>query len=303
MIEHVPVMVEEVCDAVSHAPSLHKIVDATLGLGGYTKAFLTRWPDVSVLGIDKDPLAIQVAKDNLADFHNRVKFHNGDFRNLANILLEENFMEPDAIVFDLGVSNLQISQRERGFSFDIDGPLDMRMGVGGTLTADEIVNSYSKEELANIFRRYGEEKYAARIAWGICKYRHEKGSIKTTGQLVEVIRKTLPAPVQRKMGKNPARRVFQALRIEVNDELRALEDVMAACKKVVKGGTIIVVVSYHSLEDKIIKKQFKEWATAGLGKMLTKKVLKPSEEEISRNKKARSAKLRSFIFSSEGTDA
>jgi len=303
VIEHVPVMVEEVCSAVSRAPSLHKIVDATLGLGGYTKAFLTRWPDVFVLGIDKDPLAIQIAKDKLADFRSRVKFHNGDFRNLANILFEENFMEPDAIVFDLGVSNLQISQGERGFSFDIDGPLDMRMGVGGTLTADEIVNSYSKEELANIFRRYGEEKYAARIAWGICKYRHEKGSIKTTGQLVEVIRKTLPAPVQRKMGKNPARRVFQALRIEVNDELRALEDVMAPCKKVVKEGTIIAVVSYHSLEDKIIKKQFKEWATAGLGKMLTKKVLKPSEEEISRNKKARSAKLRCFIFSSEGTDA
>jgi len=296
MIEHVPVMLDEVLRAVSSAPSLRRIVDATLGLGGYTTAFLKKWPQVSVLGIDRDQEAIEVAKDKLAEFHDRVKFYNGDFKDLAKILLKADFTEPDAIVFDLGVSNLQISKEKRGFSFDLDGPLDMRMDTTGDLTAEEVVNTYSKEALSEIFRKYGEEKHAARIAWGICRYRQEHGFIKTTGQLVNVIRMVLPAPVQRKMGKNPARRVFQALRIEVNNELKALEEALSGCREVAKDGTVVVVVSYHSLEDKIVKKQFKEWDSLGLGSMLAKKVVKPTEEEIARNKKARSAKLRGFIF-------
>jgi 16S rRNA (cytosine1402-N4)-methyltransferase len=296
MIEHIPVMLDEVLKAVTNAPSLRRIVDATLGLGGYTKAFLKQWPHVSVLGIDRDSEAIEIAKDKLAEFLDRVKFYNGDFKDLAEILKKIGFTEPDAIVFDLGVSNLQISKEERGFSFDLDGPLDMRMDTTSDLTAEEVINTYSKEALSEIFRKYGEERHASRIAWGICKYRQEHGLIRTTGELVSVIRMTLPAPVQRKMGKNPARRVFQALRIGVNNELKALEEALSGCREVAKEGTVVVVVSYHSLEDKIVKKQFKEWESLGLGRMLSKKVVKPTEEEITRNKKARSAKLRSFIF-------
>lgn len=301
MIKHIPVLVEEVCDAMAQAPRLDRIVDATLGLGGYSEAFLSRWQNVCVLGIDRDRQALDEAQKRLSVFGSRVLFRQGNFRYLDQILDEEGWQGPDGIVFDLGVSNLQLSVAERGFSFDLDGPLDMRMGNGTngfspSVTAEEIVNTRPVEDLAKIFRNYGEERFSLKIARGIAKHREKSGPITSTQELVSVIRRTIPAPVQRKMGRNPARKVFQALRIAVNDELQALEEAIGNCAKTAKPGMIIAFVSYHSLEDRIVKHSLRDLYSKGLGSFIHRGGVKPSEEEVYANKKARSARLRAFLF-------
>ena len=301
MIEHVPVMVAEICDVLASFDHLERIVDATVGLGGYSEAFLKRWPNLQILGIDRDNQALERARVRLKDFGDRIFFRQGNFRYIDKILKEENWEGPDAIVFDLGVSNLQLSVPERGFSFNHDGPLDMRMGKASngpapSITAEELVNTCSFEELAKIFTEYGEERFSSKIARGIVRHRERNGPITSTQELVSVIRQTIPAPVQRKIGRNPARKVFQALRIAVNDELRALEEGIEGCRRTAKPGMIVVFVSYHSLEDRIVKHSLRQWYTEGLGVFLHRGGLKPSEQEILENRKARSARLRAFSF-------
>ncbi|MGC9490448.1 MAG: 16S rRNA (cytosine(1402)-N(4))-methyltransferase RsmH [Thermovirgaceae bacterium] len=301
MIDHIPVLVNEVCDVLSHAHRLERIVDATLGLGGYSEAFLKRWESVRILGIDRDEQALIEARKRLLIYEPRIRFRQGNFRYLDQILEEEDWQGPDAVVFDLGVSNLQLSIPERGFSFDLDGPLDMRMGNGAnglssSVTAEELVNTWSIEDLAKIFRIYGEERFSLKIARGIVKHREKNGPITSTQELVNVIRRTIPAPVQRKMGRNPARKVFQALRIAVNDELQALEEALNNCRKTARPGMVTVFVSYHSLEDRIVKHSLRDWYAAGLGNFIHRGGVKPTEEEIAANKKARSARLRAFLF-------
>lgn len=302
MIEHVPVMVNEVCETLASSAHLKTIVDATLGLGGYSEMFLRRWKDVQVLGIDRDRQALEEARKRLSGFEDRILLRQGNFRHLDRILKEEKWENPDAVVFDLGVSNLQLSLPERGFSFDADGPLDMRMGNGAngssaSTTAEELVNTCSVEELARIFKNYGEERFSLKIARGIARHREKSGPITSTQELVSVIRRTIPAPVQRKMGRNPARKVFQALRIAVNDELRALEEGITSCAEVAKPGMVVAFISYHSLEDRIVKHSLREWYSTGMGGFIHRGGLKPSEEEIRENRKARSARLRAFSFS------
>lgn len=301
MIEHIPVLVNEVCDVLSHTHRLERIVDATLGLGGYSEAFLTRWESVRILGIDRDKQALIEARKRLSIYEPRIRFKQGNFRHLDQILEEEGWQGPDAVVFDLGVSNLQLSIPERGFSFDLNGPLDMRMGNGAnglssSVTAEELVNTWSVEDLAKIFKTYGEERFSLKIARGIVKHREKNGPITSTQELVSVIRRTIPAPVQRKMGRNPARKVFQALRIAVNDELQALEEAINNCRKTAKTGMVTVFVSYHSLEDRIVKHSLRDWYSAGLGSFIHRGGVKPTEEEIASNQKARSARLRAFLF-------
>ena len=296
MVEHIPVMLKEVIESLKNVESPQMIVDATLGLGGYAEEILNVFPATLLVGIDRDEQAISLAQKRLVSFAERVHIYNSPFSAIAMVLSKEN-AEPDGIVFDLGVSNLQLSSPERGFSFQNDGPLDMRMeGTSGEsgYSAAQIVNTFSEKELADIFWKYGEERYSRRIATGIVRFREKNGPIQRTFQLVEAIRSSLLAPVQRKMGGHPARKVFQALRIFVNDELQELEKGLQGALESLAPGGVIVVVSYHSLEDRIVKYAMKDWKTSDHGDLLTRRPLKPSEEEVEKNYKARSAKLRAF---------
>ncbi|MCR4819184.1 MAG: 16S rRNA (cytosine(1402)-N(4))-methyltransferase RsmH [Fretibacterium sp.] len=312
------------------------IVDGTLGLGGYSEAMLRKFPQAEVIGIDRDAEALRRAKVRLEAFGPRFSAVHSNFGNLRSALTgegPEGSGEPfdqatgssgverlrsdesvgcfgsecgdplrlkkfDAFVFDLGVSNMQLSEGERGFSFQRDGPLDMRMDPGGDFpTAAEVLARTDVKELARIFWEYGEERHSRRIAARIEEYRRKGKSPRTTGELTALIRGCLPEPVQRKMGGHPARRVFQALRIYVNDELGELEAMLEQLPVLAAEGCLAVIVSYHSLEDRIVKHRFRGWEKEmGWGRILTKHPIVPGEEEMERNYKSRSAKLRAFRF-------
>lgn len=296
MSGHIPVMLREVCEILDTIPSIRLVVDATLGSGGYSEAILSKWQKVAVLGIDQDPQAIESARRRLIPFGDRFRAVHGNFKDLSLILDEAGVSAPDAILFDLGISSMQVDTPDRGFSFQGKGPLDMRMNSADdhNLMAADIVNTYSMRDLTRIFRIYGEESFAAQIARGIIRYRENTGPILETDTLVMVIRETLPAPVQRKMGRNPARKIFQALRIAVNDELEVLENALDECDKIAGNRVTVIAVSYHSLEDRIVKRKFREWLLVDRGEMPFRKPLVPGPEEIEENWRSRSAKLRVF---------
>jgi len=298
MTEHVPVMLEEVLEAMKPWEKQEQVVDATLGLGGHTGKILKSCKRAVVVGFDQDSDARKLAAQNLKGFAGRFEIVADNFRNIGELAARPDF-QANTVLFDLGVSNLQLTEAERGFSFQEEGPLDMRMdrgdGIESDLTAEEIVGSWSIKELREIFRDYGEERYAYQIARGIVRAREHGESVHTTTELVELIRKILPEPVQRKMGGHPARRVFQALRIAVNHELEVLDEALNGALKITAPGGKIIVISYHSLEDRIVKKRFRNWKEEGLGELNPRKALLPTEAEIERNKKSRSAKLRIFI--------
>ncbi len=295
MIEHIPVLLEEVVRLLETGETPNFILDATLGLGGYSERFLREWASCKVLGIDRDPMALEQANRRLSEELREGRFvgRESNFCKLAEVLDDLGWGRPDAVVFDLGVSNLQISLSERGFSFQEDGPLDMRMGRNGQ-TASDLLNALSQDELRRLFRDYGEEPHAGSIAKGIVAYRQHKGPIETTGDLVSVIRGILPAPLQRKMNRHPARRIFQALRIAVNDEIGALRQGLEQAVGTVKQTGCIVAVSYHSLEDRIVKHSFNEWEISGKGRRVPRRAIRPSDDEVERNYKSRSAMLRVF---------
>ncbi|MDR2523101.1 MAG: 16S rRNA (cytosine(1402)-N(4))-methyltransferase RsmH [Synergistaceae bacterium] len=297
--EHVPVLADQAVSFLEAAgvPGNGKIVDCTLGLGGYSEKILRTFPQVQVYALDRDPAAVEIAEARLTGHGPRFRAFRANFGAMEEVLAE--YAPLDAFVFDLGVSNMQLADGERGFSFQNDGPLDMRMDSSGAgITAANLLESLSAEELTEIFWLYGEERHSRRIAAGIAEHRRRKGPLKTTGELVGLIREILPAPVQRKMGGHPARRVFQALRIRVNDELGELEAGLLAAAGLVSPGAVVVVVSYHSLEDRVVKHTFRTWEREEKrGKALAKRPVLPSAEEIEANFKARSAKLRAFQFS------
>ncbi len=300
MTEHIPVLIAEILASLKSRPKIGKVLDCTLGLGGYSEAVLETFSGVQVWGLDQDDEAIRIATDRLEPFGNRFHPIHGNFAEVAG--LAGNAGPFDAILFDLGVSNLQITEGHRGFSFQSDGPLDMRMNRHFSLTAEFLVNNWTEKELSDIFWKYGEERYSRQIARGILRHREKTGKIATTGELVSVIRETLPAPVQRKMGGHPARKVFQALRIAVNDELAALELGLSGAFELAGPGASIAVVSYHSLEDRIVKIFFRERQKENRGTIETKRPLIPSDDEIERNYKARSAKLRLFVMNEPGKE-
>ena len=291
---HEPVLLPKVLEFLRLCGKMEKIVDCTLGLGGYSEEFLRTFPNAQVYAMDRDPRAVELSRGRLLDYGSRFKALHGNFGEAEKILAE--FAPFDALVFDLGVSNMQLAEAERGFSFQNDGPLDMRMNPqGAQKAAADVLNSLSEAELAEIFWLYGEERFSRRIARGIEDHRKHGGALRTTNELVGLIRDVLPAPVQRKMGGHPARRVFQALRIYVNDELGELEAALASIRKISSPGAIVAIVSYHSLEDRIVKHTFRAWAKEEKwGDILTKHPVLPDPEEIERNHKARSAKLRVF---------
>ena len=274
-------------------------VDGTVGLGGHAAAILTAGPEARLIGIDRDPQALRYAAARLAQFGDRVRLVHGNYRDLAEILSNLGIEAIDGFLLDLGLSSLQLDASERGFSFRADGPLDMRMDPTQKTSAADLVNEASVEELARILRDYGEERFAGRIARAIVAAR----PIETTGALAEVVRRAIPRRFHERR-IDPATRTFQALRIAVNDELRNLQDGLAAGFAVLRPGGVIVVISFHSLEDRIVKRFFRKLATPRYeslapgpplppqAEVLTKKPLRPSEEEIGENPRARSAKLR-----------
>ena len=275
-------------------------VDATLGAGGHAEALLERGPGIRLLGIDRDPAALDLARKRLARFADRIELLEEDFGNLDLIL--ERVGGADGILADLGVSSMQLDRPERGFSFRRDGPLDMRMGRTGRTAAD-IVSTASAEELTRILRDYGEEWMAAKIVRGIVAER-SRGPITSTRQLARIVAGAKGGA----RGKiDPATRVFQALRIEVNQELLSLTQFLSAAVRHLNAGGRIAVVSYHSLEDRMVKEAFRRdsgvclcpprlprcvCGSRQLLKVLTRRPIRPSEKEVSANPRSRSARLR-----------
>lgn len=298
MKEHLSVMLDEVLAAVESPDSVETVIDATLGLAGHSIEILKKCPRAFLYGFDQDAEARDIALERLSPFAPRFEIVADNFRNIGLLKEKEGFAGADVILFDLGVSNLQITEPERGFSFQYDGPLDMRMDAGDEESchpkAEEILRTADIRELTEIFRDYGEERYAFQIAKGIVRHREHGGELHSTTELVELIRRILPAPVQRKMGGHPARKIFQALRIAVNDEINALSEALDGAAELLNPGGKAIVISYHSLEDRMVKHRFRKWKEDELGEPVPRKAILPTGEEIERNYKSRSAKLRIF---------
>ncbi|RJQ33277.1 MAG: 16S rRNA (cytosine(1402)-N(4))-methyltransferase RsmH [Actinobacteria bacterium] len=303
--KHKPVLLAEVLEQLVYQ-NQGTFVDCTLGGAGHAGAILEKIaPSGFIVGIDKDIAAIDAAKTKLSNFSQHFSLIQGNFADLDELLGRVGVGKVNGFLFDLGVSSAQIDQAQRGFSYKQKGPLDMRMDKRNRLSARNIVNNYSKQKLSRIIRDYSEEKWASRIAYFIVKRRSSK-PIETTEELVEIVKDAIPAGARRS-GPHPAKRVFQALRIEVNSELKALEKGLNDCIKWLVSGGRIAVISYHSLEDRIVKKIFKgnekgcicpkEIAVCvcrkqPVLKILTKKPIVASKQEIEENPRARSAKLR-----------
>ena len=286
--EHEPVMVSEVLRLL-HPRKRRKILDATIGPGGHTKAILKELPeDGFVIGFDWDGRALKLARRNLADFSNRVILIQANFKDMVGVLAEQGIGKVDGVIYDLGLSSPQLSEAERGFSFQREGPLDMRISDGLPQTAGDLVKRLSDTRLADIFKEYGQERYAKRIARLIVKKRKES-PIRTTLELAQLAKQAY-GPKHFRI--HPATRIFQALRIAVNSELDNLRDSLSALPEVLASEGRAVVISYHSLEDRIAKETFRQGVRQCLYKILTPKPLRPSGEEIRKNPRSRSARLR-----------
>ncbi len=289
MILHKPVLVEDVIlNLVGYQGEI--IVDATCGEGGHSEYILERVKPSLLVAIDQDIEILQVARERLKGYKN-VKFIYGNFSRIDELLKKEGIEEVSAILMDLGISSYHLEDEERGFSIYKDGPLDMRMDrAGNILTAYKVVNEYPPSKLEEIIREYGEERWAKAIVRAIVERRKEK-PIRTTGELREIVERAIPKKFWPK-NIHPATRTFQAIRIEVNRELEALKIALNKSVPLLKSGGRILVISFHSLEDRIVKNFFKKCEQSGFGRILTKKPITPTQEEIMENKRARSAKLR-----------
>ncbi|WP_344937875.1 16S rRNA (cytosine(1402)-N(4))-methyltransferase RsmH [Sphaerisporangium flaviroseum] len=303
---HVPVMLRRVLELL--APALAGpspvLVDANLGLGGHAEALLAAHPELHLVGIDRDPTAIERSTLRLVPYAGRVTLVRAVSDELPEVLERAGLSRVDGVLFDLGVSSPQLDEGERGFAYSYDAPLDMRMDPGQDLTADVVVNTYSEGELTRILRDYGEERFASRVARFIARERAEH-AITSTKRLAEIVREAIPAATRR-TGGNPAKRTFQALRIEVNGELTALERALPAALDALKVGGRVVVLSYHSLEDRITKQvltaRTRDTSPPGLPvplpahqprfRLVTRGAELPDEDELARNPRAASARLR-----------
>ena len=301
---HVTVLLGETVDAVVTNPA-GKYVDCTLGGAGHSQRILTKLDAAGkLICFDQDALAICHAKEIFGQ-DERITLVNRNFEHLEDTLKELDLLPVTGILFDLGVSSPQLDEAERGFSYMLDAPLDMRMDPSSSLSARELVNTWSEEELARVIWKYGEEKWSKRIAQFIARIRSER-TLETTGDLVEVIKAAVPAAVRRS-GPHPAKRTFQAIRIAVNDELGVLDRVLDQAFRCLDHGGRIGVITFHSLEDRIVKDRMKSWLghctcppelpicrceAKTIAKVLTRKPILPSAEEVERNPRSRSAKLR-----------
>lgn len=285
MAAHIPVMLSEVLRFLSPRPG-GRFIDATLGAGGHALAILElAAPDGTLLALDQDASAIEAAQQTLESYGSRIVFVKSNFRNVARIAAENGFDGADGVLADLGVSSMMLDDPARGFSFMREGPLDMRMDQQQPLTAADVVNAYSPTEIAAILFKYGEERRSRAIARSIVRSR----PLIWTTDLTQAIERVLGAARRGRI--HPATRTFQALRIFVNDELSSLEEFLAKSMNIVRPGGRVVVVTFHSLEDRIVKNCFRN---SSAGTVLTRKVVTASEDELRRNPRARSAKLRAW---------
>lgn len=302
--KHISVLLQECIDSLNIRPD-GVYVDGTLGMGGHSEEIAKRLTTGKLIGIDRDETAIRRAGERLKPYGDRVQLVHGNFRDTAEILDDLGVEAVDGMLFDLGVSSPQLDESERGFSYMHDAPLDMRMDETDNLNAWFIVNRWPEEKLRRIFYDYGEERYAPRIAAAIVRAR-EQQELCTTLQLVEVIRSAMPAAALREK-QHPAKRSFQAIRIAVNDELEAVREMMNTAPDKLRPGGRIAVISFHSLEDRIVKTGIaarengctcpREFPVCTCGfvqtlKSVTRKPILPSPEELEANPRSRSAKLR-----------
>ena len=304
--EHKPVMLNE-CIQGLQIKKNGIYVDGTLGGAGHSKEIAKKLENTGLLiGIDRDEEALKAAKENLKLYKN-VKYIHGNHDDIIEILKSEDIEGVDGILLDLGVSSYQLDERNRGFSYLGENTLDMRMDKTQQLTAKKIVNEYSEEELSNIIYEYGEERYAKKIAYNICKKRREEKEIETTKELVEIIENSIPKSKQN--DGHPAKRTFQAIRIEVNNEIKPLYNTILNCIKCLKSKGRLCVLTFHSLEDRAVKKAMLEakgrctcppdlpYCVCGAkseGKIINKKPIIATQEEQEENPRSKSAKLRIF---------
>lgn len=303
--DHIPVLLDESIENLNiHSGGVY--VDGTLGGAGHGKKVSSKLDKKGYfIGIDQDENAIQVAKERLAGQSAKVSIVRDNFKNIKDILRNLKVDKIDGILLDLGVSSYQLDEAQRGFSYQYDAPLDMRMDNRQNFSAKDVVNQYSEKELSNIIKRYGEERWAARIAKFIVKYREDQ-EIEKTGELVDIIKNAIPAKARRK-GPHPAKRTFQAIRIEVNNELNILDNVIEDIVDSLNPNGRVCIITFHSLEDRIVKRTFQRLENPcecppdfpqcvchkkPKIKIITRKPIIPSMQEIEKNSRARSAKLR-----------
>ncbi|WP_078413471.1 16S rRNA (cytosine(1402)-N(4))-methyltransferase RsmH [Priestia abyssalis] len=305
MFKHTTVLLKEAAEGLNIGPD-GMYVDCTLGGAGHSEYIVQKLSSKGrLIAFDQDETAIENAKVKLSPYMERITIIKSNFKHLKEKLAEHGIDYVDGVLFDLGVSSPQLDTPERGFSYHHDAPLDMRMDLHAPLTAYDVVNEWPYEQLVRIFFQYGEEKFSKQIARKIETYREQK-PIETTLELVDLIKDAIPAPARR-TGGHPAKRVFQAIRIAVNDELQVFEDTLGQAMEVIKPGGRVSVITFHSLEDRICKVAFKNASTPpplppGIPiipdefkpkfKLITRKPILPSDEELEENNRARSAKLR-----------
>jgi 16S rRNA (cytosine1402-N4)-methyltransferase len=286
MYTHLPVLLNEVMQFLNLRPD-GRYIDATFGAGGHTRELLERTsPGGRVLAVDQDETAIEQGRIELQSYGSRLELVKANFRDIESIVLEHGFAGLDGILADIGVSSMMLDDPTRGFSFMREGPLDMRMDLDQPLTASDVLNTYGEKEIANILFNYGEERRSRQIASSIVRSR----PMSRTTDLTRAIERVLGG---RRYGKiHPATRTFQALRIFVNDELRSLETFLDSSMKVLRPGGRLVLISFHSLEDRIVKNKFRSPMVPGVA--LTKKVITAAVEELDHNPRSRSARLRAW---------
>ena len=314
-MDHVPVLSEAVVEYL--APALERggvFVDATLGRAGHASRILDAAPEAQLVGIDRDPVALEESRTHLAPYEGRVRLVRGDFKELASLLERLGVEKVRGVLLDLGVSSPQLDEAHRGFSYRADGPLDMRMDPDQPVSAADIVNGYAVADLERVIRHNGEERFARRIARAVVAAR----PLETTTELADVVKEAIPAATRRS-GPHPARRTFQAIRIEVNAELTSLRSGLSDAVDVLEPGGRVEVISYHSLEDRIVKQHFRSEAEGCTCpsdfpvcrceaqirvRVLTPRPVRPPDSEVASNARARAAKLRvaeKMMTESDGT--
>ena len=285
-MDHVPVLLREAIDLLNVRPE-GNYIDATLGAGGHAQEILKRLGSGKLLGLDRDPQALRVAGEKLADFAGKLIMQQGNFADIDTLHAASGLPPVDGILADLGLSSLQLDDAARGFSFSTPGLLDMRADPGQGTTAADLVNEASEKELIDILFKFGEERHSRRIARAIVKAR----PYRTTTQLAQVVTRAIPSRAGLHQ-IHPATRTFQALRLAVNRELENLEQFLDRILPVLRPGGRVVILSFHSLEDRLVKHAFQRWQREGRARILTRKVVRPTDEEVEANPRARSAKLR-----------
>lgn len=307
---HIPVLLDRVLELLAPTVTLTHgrpvIVDATLGLGGHTEAMLERFPDLVVVGIDRDPEAIARSSDRLARFGDRVVLVNAVYDQIGEAIRGAGFTAVSGVLFDLGVSSLQLDVKERGFAYAQDAPLDMRMNPSSGLSAADVLNTYDERDLARVLWEYGEERFARKIARAVVEQRNSD-PFDTSAPLVELVRRSIPAATRR-TGGNPAKRTFQALRIEVNDELGAWRRALPAALDAITVGGRVVVLAYHSLEDRFAKRTFVAATSSSAPRdlpvvpaemapkftLVTRGAEQATPAEVAENPRAKSVRLRAI---------